>query len=75
MSAVMDNQNHRKLDLHEVLTWMEQDFMQIQLAMPSVVYHCIHRGNRVSLSGLIRRSAIRQIRPEYSTIFRLFPLY
>ena len=25
MNAVMDKRNHRKLDLHEVLTWMEQD--------------------------------------------------
>ena len=25
MNAVMDNQKHRKLDLHEILTWMEQD--------------------------------------------------
>jgi len=25
MNAVMDKQNHRKLDLHEILTWMEQD--------------------------------------------------
>ena len=25
MNAVMDNNRHRKLDLHEVLTWMEQD--------------------------------------------------
>jgi len=25
MNAVMDNQKHRKLDLHEILTWMERD--------------------------------------------------
>lgn len=25
MNAVMDKRNHRKLDLHEILTWMEQD--------------------------------------------------
>ena len=25
MNAVMEKQNHRKLDLHEILTWMEQD--------------------------------------------------
>ena len=25
MNAVMDKHNHRKLDLHEILTWMEQD--------------------------------------------------
>ena len=25
MNAVMDKPNHRKLDLHEILTWMEQD--------------------------------------------------
>lgn len=25
MNAVMDKQKHRKLDLHEILTWMEQD--------------------------------------------------
>jgi general secretion pathway protein E len=25
MNAVMDNQKHRKMDLHEILTWMEQD--------------------------------------------------
>jgi general secretion pathway protein E len=25
MNAVMDKQNHRKLELHEILSWMEQD--------------------------------------------------
>jgi len=25
MNAVMDKRNHRKLDLHEILSWMEQD--------------------------------------------------
>ncbi len=25
MNAVVEKQNHRKLDLHEILTWMEQD--------------------------------------------------
>jgi hypothetical protein len=25
MNAVIDNRRHRKLDLHEILTWMEQD--------------------------------------------------